>query len=144
MSNYVVADKYILQAKSNGKYLKEGTRQLVQKGKVLPRTYVEDRNSHENNELYVIDETATEELQELRAQSLKENEAKRKKESLTQADLVDAMVKMAGAVKGDSKESSNEDEEKEELRAKLDELGVKYSNRAGVKKLKELLDENSK
>lgn len=137
MSDLVVANKYRLLTRRNGKYDKDGTKDLVQEEKVVMRSFVEDRNKHDNNEFYVIDEEKTAELLKVREQNLIDNAKKREKEKLGQSDLVDAMTKMADAV---SKQSNGD--EKEDLRAQLDEMGVAYDKRAGVKKLRELIEQN--
>jgi len=66
MSNslMVVATKYRLKETLSvkaGTYNKKGSKENLGK-KIVARAYVEDRNSHENNELYIIDEQATEEM----------------------------------------------------------------------------------
>lgn len=67
-SHMVVATKYKLtQAISikAGTWNKKSGREKIHT-KIVSRAFVEDRNSHENNELYVIDEQATIEMQEKR------------------------------------------------------------------------------
>ena len=136
MSNIVVANKYKLLTRRDGKYDPTGTKEMTQSGKVLKRSYVEERNFHDNNEWYEIDEEATKELSKQREISLKENESKRKKESLGQADLIDVMAEMASTLRQTRKTV------KEEITDELDELGVKYDKRSSVKSLKELLNKN--
>jgi hypothetical protein len=136
MSNIVVANKYRLLTRRDGKYDPTGTKEMTQSGKVLKRSYIEQRNLQDNNEWYQIDEEATKEIIRQREISLKENEAKRKKESLGQADLIDVMAQMANTLKQTRKTV------KEEITDELDELGVDYDKRSSVKSLKELLNKN--
>ena len=136
MSNIVIASKYKLLTRRNGSYDKDGTKELEQKDKVLNRSYVENRNEHDNNELYVIDEEKTKEILKLREVEIEENSIKRKKESLGQSDLIDVMAQMANTLKQTRKTV------KEEITDELDELGVDYDRRSSVKKLKELLQKN--
>jgi len=136
MSNIVVANKYKLLTRRDGKYDPTGTKEMTQLGKVLKRSYVDERNLHDNNEWYEIDEEATKDLLKQREISLQENELKRKKESLGQADLIDVMAQMANTLKETRKTV------KEEITDELDELGVEYDKRLSVKSLKELLNKN--
>jgi hypothetical protein len=136
MSNIVVANKYKLLTRRDGKYDPTGTKEMTQSGKVLKRSYVDERNLHDNNEWYEIDEEATKDLLKQREISLQENELKRKKESLGQADLIDVMAQMANTLKETKKTV------KEEITDELDELGVEYDKRSSVKSLKELLNKN--
>jgi hypothetical protein len=136
MSNIVVANKYKLLTRRDGKYDPTGTKEMTQLGKVLKRSYVDERNLHDNNEWYEIDEEATKDLLKQREISLQENELKRKKESLGQADLIDVMAQMANTLKETRKTV------KEEITDELDELGVEYDKRSSVKSLKELLNKN--
>jgi hypothetical protein len=136
MSNIVVANKYKLLTRRHGKYDPTGTKEMTQLGKVLKRSYVDERNLHDNNEWYQIDEEATKDLLKQREISLQENELKRKKESLGQADLIDVMSQMANTLKETRKTV------KEEITDELDELGVEYDKRSSVKSLKELLNKN--
>jgi hypothetical protein len=136
MSNIVVANKYKLLTRRDGKYDPTGTKEMTQSGKGLKRSYVDERNLHDNNEWYEIDEEATKDLLKQREISLQENELKRKKESLGQADLIDVMAQMANTLKETRKTV------KEEITDELDELGVEYDKRSSVKSLKELLNKN--
>jgi hypothetical protein len=98
MSNslMVVVNKYELQVRlAGGKYQEDGQKKLLQEGKVVPREWVEYRNSQNNNELYVIDEEATAELEKQRELNIKEAQAKAAKDNVSQADLVDALVNLA-------------------------------------------------
>jgi hypothetical protein len=79
MSNIVVANKYKLLTRRDGKYDPTGTKEMTQSGKVLKRSYVDERNLHDNNEWYEIDEEATKDLLKQREISLQENELKAQK-----------------------------------------------------------------
>lgn len=95
MSKMVVAKKYELQAQrvdgSQKSYDKQGQKKLIHGNKQMPLEWVEDRNSQSNNELYVIDEEATVELESLRAESIKNKETEKKNEKLTVSDLLSAI-----------------------------------------------------
>lgn len=100
MSTMVVADKYqLLEPVSQlaGTWNKAGGKKHLGR-KIVPRSYVEDRNSHNNNELYIIDEAATVAMLEERERNIVENAEKRSKENVTMADLVGTV---ADALKGD-------------------------------------------
>ena len=134
-SQMVVAEKFQLTEPlsiNGGTWRKDGRKQLVHR-KVVSRQFVEDRNSHDNNELYVIDEEASLELEAQRTLNIKEKEENAKREKLTTADLIDAMVNKTS-------KKVEEPREIDLLRAECDELNIEYSPRAGVKKLKELLN----
>ena len=141
----VMASKYELQVKIPGKtaYQKDGQKKQVHGNKAMLRWWVEDRNSHENNEIYIIDEEATEEYNNSRAANVKANELKTKKANVSMADLVDVVAE-AVADKPKKKVKKVEDLEDENtvesLRAECDALEIEYHPRAGVKKLKELLN----
>lgn len=64
-SHMVVATKYKLTEATSlkqGTFNKNGSKKKIHT-KIVKRSFVEDRNSHNNNELYVIDEAATEEME---------------------------------------------------------------------------------
>lgn len=89
----VVATKYKLLAPESilqGTFKKDGPKEMVHKKTVL-RKFVEDRNSHNNNELYIIDEEATAEMLILREKNIVENVAKKKREKTSTSDLVEAI-----------------------------------------------------
>ena len=163
-----MASKYELEVKMKGStaYQKDGQKRLVHDNKFLPRWWVEDRNMHENNELYLIDEEATEEAYKLREQSIKDNELKKKKESVTMADLVGVVAeavsdkpkkkkaKKVVLAEDDSETDlkdepveTNDSETIEELEDySVEELqhycsvhGIKYHHKAGKSKLLELI-----
>ena len=67
-SHMVVATKYRLKemkSQKDGTWNLKGSKEDLGT-KILKRSFVEDRNSHQNNELYVVDEKKTEEMLELR------------------------------------------------------------------------------
>ena len=151
----VMAKKYELQVKISGQtaYQKDGQKKLVHDNKFISRAWVEDRNSHENNELYVIDEEATSEAYVMREQSIKDNVLKKKKESITMADLVgviaesvsDKPKKKAKKVVEEVEEPESETMEEledysiEDLQHYCSVHGVKYHHKAGKEKLLELI-----
>ncbi len=95
-SQMVVADKYKLLipiSRINGTYDKEGTKKHISK-KVVSRSFVEDRNSHPNNELYIIDEDATAEFLKYRAESLKNKEISKAKKTVGMDEVVEAIAEM--------------------------------------------------
>lgn len=144
----VMASKYELQVKIPGKtaYQKDGQKKQVHGNKAMPRWWVEDRNSHENNEIYIIDEEATEKYNNSRAANVKANELKKKKANVSMADLVDVVAEAVAdkpkkkAKKVEEVDNSSEEDTVESLRAECDALEIEYHPRAGVKKLKELLN----
>lgn len=96
MSNslMVVATKYKLKEgvrfregvwKDSGRFEKVNT-------KIISRAFVEQRNEHDNNENYIIDEEATAEMMEQRELNIIENAKVAKREKMTTSDLVDAIV----------------------------------------------------
>lgn len=63
-SQMVVATKYRLTTAisiKQGTFKKNGNKEKIHT-KIVKRSFVEDRNSHNNNELYIIDEDATEKM----------------------------------------------------------------------------------
>jgi hypothetical protein len=90
----VWATKYqLLVPKSikEGVYDENGPKEKIH-SKLVTRAFVEDRNSQSNNELYIIDEKKTAELMKERDANVIANAKQKQRESLTQADLIDAMV----------------------------------------------------
>lgn len=90
----VSATKYRLKvAKSiiEGTWEKDGQREKIHT-KVLARKFVEDRNAHDNNEHYVIDEKKSIELTEEREKNIIKNAAQAKREKMTMADLVETIA----------------------------------------------------
>lgn len=131
----VIADKYqLLEPINQGQqiYNENGSKKHISRKAVL-RSFVEERNSHKNNELYVIDEEATKEFYELREESIKANKLKEAKEKLSQADLIDIMMK------GKSEPEVSVADLKAEY---LEKFGKESPKTWGVKKLTEALNEN--
>ena len=90
----VVATKYKLTQPLSinaGTWNKDGAKEEVHT-KIVPRAFVEDRNYHNNNELYIIDEAATDEMMEQRELNIIENAKKAKREKMSTSDLIDAIV----------------------------------------------------
>ena len=94
-NSYLVwAERYELMVKIQGKteYDPNGQKRLVMKGKLVKRSYVEARNAQKNNELYIIDEEKTTELLKERAKNIEAQAEAKKRENVSMADLVDAVV----------------------------------------------------
>lgn len=158
MSTHVVATKYrLLEAVSlkENKYNVNGSKENLGT-KIVPRQYVEDRNSQVNNELYIIDEDATVEMLKKREQSIIENNAKAEKEKVSNADIVTALVNKISGNKEVEKPKKVEKEAKKEvesndeyakystddLKKQLESKGIEYHHKAGRSKLIELLTNN--
>jgi hypothetical protein len=79
--------------------------------KIVSRQFVHDRNGHNNNENYTIDEKATAELMVKREANIIENAEKDKRSKMTTSDLVDAIVgkKESKPVKKSEKPITRED-----------------------------------
>lgn len=138
----------------------------------LPRATVESRNAQNNNERYIIDEKKTLELLEEREGNIVKNAEQKRRESLTQADLIDAI---AGNVTRPNNDSSKElkealakikelesekskstiipngsgkilfvDMSEEELRAYSDKEGIKQHHKSSKDKLIEVINEFNK
>lgn len=91
----VMASKYRLKefkSVQQGLYDQEGSKELIHENKLIARDYVEMRNSEENNELYVIDEDATKAYLKQREENVKENEEKAKRASVSQDDILKALI----------------------------------------------------
>jgi len=89
----VVATKYKLLASDSilqGTFKKDGPKEKIHTKNIL-RKFVEDRNTHNNNELYIIDEEATAEMLKARDKKIIENVAKKKLAKTSTADLVEAI-----------------------------------------------------
>lgn len=156
-SQMVVATKYRLlepQSLKDGSYNVNGSKKDLGT-KVVLRSFVEERNSQKNNELYVINEVATVKFYEQREKNIEDNKAREQKEKVSNADLVDALVKNISA-KSESKPKKEEKpkEEKkeeissfselsnEEIQEQLKAKGVEFHHKAGRSKLIELLTNN--
>ena len=145
----VVATKYILEVPipgSNGAYKKDGQKKEIST-KVVPRAYVEDRNKDINNELYIIDIEATENMIAMRNENVKESVGDGKKK-VTKADLFKKAtkkpkkeVKVKDEIVEVDESFYNEDTPIEDLQAYCDKNDIKYHHKAGVAKLLELINE---
>lgn len=90
----VVATKYQLKVPislKTGTWDKKGAKEKMGKAKILTREFVEQRNSHDNNEIYVIDEKATDKMVKDREVQILKNKEKAKRDNMTTADLVEAV-----------------------------------------------------
>lgn len=140
-STMVFAAKYkLLEPLSlqEGTWNPEGRKKLV-KEVIIPRRVVEDRNAHNNNELWVIDEEKTAALMKEREQNIIKNAEKAKKERTSTADLVDAIVSVATPKLKAKSKDPDETWSTGDLKEYLDDLGVDYDKRSGAKKLLELI-----
>ena len=156
----VVASKYLLEVKIAGKtaYKKDGQKTELHGPKMLTREWVEMRNSQENNELYIIDEEATEVAMAQREENIILNAARDKKSKMSMADLIDAVATKSEKPKKTSKKSSKKEEVEEEVETPVDETmdeleeysveelqhyctthGIKFHHKAGKEKLIELI-----
>lgn len=111
-----------------GTYDPNGTKEMKHDWKLVPRDWVEYRNSQPNNELYEVDEEETDRLMELREENIKLQEEKKKKESVSNADLVGAIAHMAS--KHVEAETPQVNEELEDARARYKELFGKKPHHA--------------
>jgi hypothetical protein len=90
----VVATKYKLKETLSinaGTWRKDGAKEKIHT-KIVSREFVENRNSHNNNELYIIDEDATLEMMEQRELNIIENAKKAKRDKMDMSDLIEAVV----------------------------------------------------
>lgn len=154
-SQMVVATKYrLLEAVSlkDNKYNVNGSKENLGT-KVIPRDYVEYRNSQVNNELYVIDEEATKEFEKQRGLNILKQLEEDKKAKVSNSDVVGALVEAISGKQPKEKKEVKKEEVKEdvneykgieddELKAMLTEKGVSFHHKAGRSKLIELLTNN--
>lgn len=107
---------------------------------------IEGRRS--NNEIYLIDEEKTAKLMALRDENIIKNAEKKRKESLGQSDLVDAIKGLTFASENKSPSNGQTTEVKKDspklvdLRKYCDDNGIEYHHKAGEKKLQELIEEH--
>jgi len=97
-SQMVFARKWQLKTPvsiKSGTFDKKGSKEMKHDWKLVPRYWVEQRNSHDNNEWYEVDEEMTADAMILREKNIKLNEEKREKESVSTSDLVGAIAQMA-------------------------------------------------
>lgn len=167
-STMVLAEKYELQVKIPGStaYSVKGQKKLVHGKKLVPRIYVEQRNSHANNELYVVYEEETEKLMEQREKNIIENAEKAKREQVSMADLVDKVAGNASTEKevankpkeeatatNEAKENASDDKgaketpkafdkmEVDELKQYCKDNDIQFHPASGIKKLLELVSQ---
>ena len=139
----VVATKYILSTPlslKKGTWKNDGSKKEIHT-KIVPREFVEERNSHNNNEVYVIDEDATKKMLAQREDNIKKNAENKKKESLTTADLIDAIVKpkKESKKKVEKVDSKFDSMDLDELKQYCQDNDIKYHHKAGKEKLIELI-----
>jgi hypothetical protein len=110
-STLVWAAKYELKVKipgDSGAYDLNGTKVLVKEG-LMPRNFVESRNEQHNNELFVIDEEKTAELDELREANLAKSKEKEKAKDVSVTEALQAIASGMSNLAG-SKESEEVEE----------------------------------
>jgi len=91
----VIASRYKLQARVNGQYDVNGQKELIFKDKAVSRDYVEQRNTHPNNELWVIDEQKTTEYYAQREINLEAKKLKEESGKIGAEQIVHALLKEA-------------------------------------------------
>lgn len=102
MKSYLVWAKRFklleLKSQKQGTYNQGGSKQLMGEG-FVKRTYADQRNLADNNELYVLDEEKTTELMLIREENIKKQAEESQKNTVSTEDkLAQAMVKaMANA-----------------------------------------------
>jgi hypothetical protein len=109
----VVATKYRLETPKSinkGTWDEKGAKTKLTT-KLVPRAYVEERNSTNNRELYIIDEEATKEFLAQREANIKSKANKK----VSSNETADAIKDLAEALKGDS-----EDKPKRKRRTKAE------------------------
>ena len=143
----VVATRYRLKeaiSQKDGIYNEQGSKEDLGTRMVL-RSYVEDRNSRRNNEIYVIDEEKTIENEKLREANIIKNAEDKQKEKVTNADVVGALVSLVANKEKPKKaekvvkvEEPKDELTIDELKEALNEAGIEFHHKAGLNKLKEL------
>lgn len=115
-----------LTSASNGTYNKEG-RKESKGSKLVVRSWANDRNINDNNELYVFDEVETDRLDEIR-QANKLAQASIKTET-AEDKLAAAMIKAMGMAKAAPVEAEVEVDDLEDLKTiiKENDLGIRIS-----------------
>lgn len=73
---------------TKGTFRKDGQKEALDTGKLVPRQWVEDRNSMDNNELYEIDEERTLEIMQEREKNIAKNNANDKFKNLSVAEAL--------------------------------------------------------
>jgi len=155
----VVATKYLLKVPKSvkeGTWDKNGYKEEIHT-KIIPRAFVNERNSHDNNELYIIDEEATDKMMETREKNILAKAEKNKREAVSTADLVDAIAGRVapvenpvnivtgnnGPVEGaivPGKLKRFEDMDEKELRQYSLNNSIKQHPKAGAKKMVEVIN----
>lgn len=149
----VVARKYELTERdtregSKTAYKTDGAKREIHGDKLIPRHWVEERNSHPNNEHYVIDEEKTAKMVIEREKNVKKNAIADKRSKATMADLVDALSGNKSGLPVQSEELTSEpdvsteelaakDKENDELKAKLKALEDKKLSEKPKEEVKE-------
>lgn len=103
----------------SGTFDKNGQKKELHDWKLVPRYWVEQRNSHDNNELYEVDEEMTADAMRQRDKNIKLNEEKRSKEAVSNSDLVGAIAQMASKHVDATPETNEELEAARELHKEL-------------------------
>lgn len=145
-SSMVWATKYQLLSPlslKDGKWDKNGAKKELKSG-LVSRQFVEDRNSHDNNELYVIDEEKTAELMKQREVNSKLNVEKAKREQVGFADLVEGLTKAVAKPLNTNSKSSEPDESwtAKELKEYCKDNNISFRGNPGKDKLLELINSN--
>lgn len=149
-SHMVVATKFKLTKPisiKKGTWNKDSGKEKVHT-KILPRRVVESRNEHDNNEHYIIDEEATENMLKKREKNIIANAAKEKREKTSTADIVEAIqtmgTKKVEYIEGDG-ETLFKDMTEDQLRHYSSYSGIEQHHKSGKEKLIETINEfNSK
>jgi hypothetical protein len=141
----VVAKKYILEvrkATDKGEtYQVDGQKKLVQDNVVCQRSWIMSRNATDNNELYVIDEEATAELQlDIEARRAKNLEDRQMK-NVGIPELVKAL-NPTKEVKAKREGEPDEDWDTSELKQYCEDNNISFHHKNGRVKLLELINEN--
>lgn len=163
-SQMVVATKYRLLVPisiKEGTFDPNGQKQQLGKPKLLSRDFVEQRNAHNNNELYIIDEEKTVELMQQREENIRIKNEADKLNNISPQDVVNALVNAAKGTAETPKKAApkkvekveepkaervvlpegepNEDWDKSQLQQYCDERGLEYHHKAGKEKLLETI-----
>ena len=102
-----------------GTFDKQGQKKELHDWKLVPRYWVEQRNSHDNNEWYEVDEEMTADAMVLREKNIRLNEEKREKEAVSTSDLVGAIAQMASKHVDATPETNEELESAREMYKEL-------------------------
>ncbi len=151
----VVASRYELEARDTRKdspwdYQQDGQKKLLQEDKFLKRSYVEERNSQNNNELYIIDEEKTKEYYKIREKSIIANKDKKDRSNIGMDDLIQVVAKTAvnNTNSGNRVAESYPDGDPDktwslsELKLFCKDNNIKFHHKNKEDKLLELINEN--